>query len=187
MRLLKYILTYDTGLAPNPYGEFCTLALCTPNHMSARLFKGDWILGHSAKSTGNKLIYLMKLTEDPMTKHQYFHDERFKYKKPVKTKNAYTFLGDNMYHIVNGKYVKEKGLHDTEKDRKKDLRKDKVYISNYFFYFGKSAIDIKEDYPDFIHDTQGIRYVKNVIRINKLISFIEKRYHEPGKIGEPTI
>jgi hypothetical protein len=91
-----------------------------------------------------------------------------------------------MYHIINGKYVKEKGMHNTDDDRKKDLRRDKVYISNYFFYFGLGAIDFKNDFPDFIHHTQGIKYVYDINRINELISFIE-RNHKPGKMCEPTL
>ena len=37
MKLLKYVMTSDKGLAPNPYFGVCSLALCTPNHMNARL------------------------------------------------------------------------------------------------------------------------------------------------------
>ena len=37
MKLLKYVMTSDKGLAPNPYFGVCSLALCTPNHMNARV------------------------------------------------------------------------------------------------------------------------------------------------------
>ena len=37
MKLLKYVMTSDKGLAPNPYFGVCSLALCTPNHRNARL------------------------------------------------------------------------------------------------------------------------------------------------------
>ena len=63
MKLLKYVMTSDKGLAPNPYFGVCSLALCTPNHRNARLDVGDWIVGHSSKATGNKLIYAMRVTQ----------------------------------------------------------------------------------------------------------------------------
>ncbi|WP_155628852.1 Nmad2 family putative nucleotide modification protein [Burkholderia stagnalis] len=55
MKLLKYVMTSDSGLAPNPYFGVCSLALCTPNHMNAKLKPGDWIVGHSCKATGHRL------------------------------------------------------------------------------------------------------------------------------------
>lgn len=54
-KLLKYVMTSDSGLAPNPYFGVCSLALCTPNHMNAKLKPGDWIVGHSCKATGHRL------------------------------------------------------------------------------------------------------------------------------------
>ena len=38
-----YIAVLDTGLAPNPFWGYCTLAVCTPNHMGIRLDQ----LGHA--------------------------------------------------------------------------------------------------------------------------------------------
>ncbi|WP_198373931.1 hypothetical protein [Burkholderia ubonensis] len=31
MRLLKYVMASDSGLAPNPYFAICSLAMCAPN------------------------------------------------------------------------------------------------------------------------------------------------------------
>lgn len=50
-------MTFETGLAPNPFGRWCTLAVCTPNHCNAQLEIGDWIVGHSEINECNKLIY----------------------------------------------------------------------------------------------------------------------------------
>jgi hypothetical protein len=40
-----YIMTVDTGFAPNPFHGVCTLAACTPNHCKANLEPGDLIVG----------------------------------------------------------------------------------------------------------------------------------------------
>lgn len=73
MKLLKYVMTTDAGLAPNPYGHVCTLALCTPNHSNSRLNVGDWIVGHSDKRWGRKLIYAMKVTHI-LSMEEYFNE-----------------------------------------------------------------------------------------------------------------
>jgi len=48
-KLYSYIMTSDSGFAPNPFHDICTLATCKPE--TRRLAKkGDWILGFSGKS-----------------------------------------------------------------------------------------------------------------------------------------
>lgn len=44
-KILTYKMTYDGGFAPNPFWDYLTLATCTPNHMNANLWPGDWIVG----------------------------------------------------------------------------------------------------------------------------------------------
>ena len=44
MQLYLYILTHDTGFAPNPFWGICTLACCMP--VTRRVAKEcDWIVG----------------------------------------------------------------------------------------------------------------------------------------------
>ena len=31
---------HDTGFAPNPFWGYCTLAVCTPNHMGVQTSEG---------------------------------------------------------------------------------------------------------------------------------------------------
>ncbi len=59
MRLVSYILTSDTGFAPNPFFRYCTLACCKPQiRRSAE--PGDWIVGISRKADGNRIVYAMR-------------------------------------------------------------------------------------------------------------------------------
>ena len=45
MKICLYTVKVDTGFAPNPFYGYCTLTACTPNHMNAKLDKGDYIAG----------------------------------------------------------------------------------------------------------------------------------------------
>jgi hypothetical protein len=58
MKLLSYIIKYDTGFVPNPFWDYCTLAVCTHNHINAQLERGDWILGHSDKANLTALVFV---------------------------------------------------------------------------------------------------------------------------------
>ena len=81
MRLYSYVLTHDTGFAPNPFQEYCTLANCKPAiRRTAQV--GDWVVGLSPKASGNKIIYAMKIDEI-LSYEQYFTDNRFQPKEPA--------------------------------------------------------------------------------------------------------
>jgi len=79
MRLCSYTITHDAGFAPNPFGEYCTVAACTPNHQGVRLHRGDWLAGHATADRGQGLIYAMKVTE-VLNFDAYYNDPRFEYK-----------------------------------------------------------------------------------------------------------
>ena len=170
MKLLSYIIKHDTGLAPNPFWNYCTLAVCTPNHINARLQKDDWILGLSSKNTGNKIVYLMKLTEEKMSFDDYFYDYRFDKKKPNIRGNNKQLVGDNFYHLNNsGKWEQMHTLlHNTEEERNRDLKNSYVFISNYFFYFGDKRLPLNIKFQNFVVG-RGIKYCKDINRLIVLL------------------
>jgi len=158
MKLLKYVMTIDSGLAPNPFGRWCTLAVCTPNHSNAQLEKNDWIIGHSTKATGNKLIYAMKVTEI-LSMDNYYGDRRFQYKKPVFGSARWKVYGDNIYYKDKcGRYVY--GINPFHKHEfKRDTKYAIVFISNFFYYFGKNLIEeFPKNFPNLIHGTSNFSY-----------------------------
>ena len=58
----SYIVSTDSGFAPNPFGEFCTLSCCKPViRRSASV--GDWVVGLAPKSLGNGIVFAMEVTE----------------------------------------------------------------------------------------------------------------------------
>lgn len=125
MKLYSYVVTHDTGFAPNPTGRYCTLACCKPDIRRCAEI-GDWVVGMgSVGRIGNdKLIYAMKVTEK-MTFDEYYKDERFKNRI------------DNMYFINNGgEYDYIRGRPHGKSEMKKDLNGIYVLISDDFVYYG---------------------------------------------------
>ena len=77
VRLFVYVVVHDTGFAPNPFFEYCTLATCKPGiRRSARV--GDWIAGIGSVQRGQegKLVFAMRVAET-MCFDEYWHDSRF--------------------------------------------------------------------------------------------------------------
>ena len=94
MRLCSYVVKWDRGLAPNPFWGYCTLAVCTPNHMGIRAQNGDWFIGTETVERGNKLIFAMRVAE-VLRFDQYHSDPRFDTKKPVVNGTWRQRCGDN--------------------------------------------------------------------------------------------
>lgn len=72
MNLYTYRITVDSGDAPNPYGNICSLAICKPS--IRRCCKpGDWVVGIVSKTLINKIkgnqtevnniLYAMRVTQ----------------------------------------------------------------------------------------------------------------------------
>jgi hypothetical protein len=148
MRLCSHVVTHDTGLAPNPFHGYCTEAVCTPSHRRAKLKEGDWLIGHSGKDHGNRLIYAMCISE-VLSMNQYFHDERFDRKKPKPNGAPDEQCGDSIYYQdedARWKRMPSRHHNDCESfrhDLGKDLAGNPVFVSKYFYYFG----DQRAAYP----------------------------------------
>ncbi len=174
MKIYSYRIDHDYGLAPNPFGGYCTVAVCKPNiRRSGNLNKKDWLIGTGSKSLerssgfkcATKLIYAMEVSEI-IDLNIYWNDPRFQYKKPQMGGTLSTIFGDNIYHQdENGNWVQIDCAHVNltgvynEKHFKKDTEGKNVLISNNFYYFGDNAPEIPKDYIDVCHTTQGQKLV----------------------------
>ena len=133
-RLYTYIVKVDSGLAPNPFWNWCTLAVCTPNHQGASVKPGDWIAGFSSKNTGHKFIYAMEVCERLHMK-DYFSDLRFQAKKPQINGSWQQKCGDNIYNLDKEKWIAlpnsyHQGLEE------KDTRCPYVFVGQRYWYLG---------------------------------------------------
>lgn len=108
----------------------------------------------------------MKVTET-VGFQDYWDQERFSLKKPVRNGSRVQMLGDNIYHKdENGGWIQEDSHHSNPDGTKNSVnlnrdtgKTDQVLISNYFLYFGESAVPV---------DLESIGYkaIRNYKKIN---------------------
>ncbi len=149
--LFAYAITRDFGFAPNPFHGFCTLATCKPKiRKSAK--PGDWIMGiggSTLPAVKRRCLLLMKV-EEKVSFQEYWEDERFSLKKPVRNGSRVLMLGDNIYHNEgNGIWIQEDSHHSNPDGTPNSMNlrvdtgtTDQVLISRCFLYFGDKAASV---------------------------------------------
>ncbi len=210
MNIFRYGVVYDYGLAPNPFGAFCTLAVCKPNiRKNKNLYKGDWILGFGSKTLNMpcRLIYAMKVDEW-LTFQEYWKDERFQYKKPRANGSLVQIYGDNIYHHAEEiedptieDWIQEDSAHSLESGQphsghiKRDISGKRVLIAQQgnFYYWGREAIELPEEHKRVCNPARNMKYKiskneeTNLSEEHKeaFITWLTSTY-EPGIHGYPT-
>ena len=173
IKYFAYILRVDSGFAPNPFFNFCTLATCKPK-IRKKAQKGDWIFGLGSQKYRGRLIYAMKVT-DKRTFDEYWTNKQFSKKKSA-DKSAKKRCGDNIYHTdSNGHWIQEKNPAHGKKHKERDIRGKFVLISDYFFYFGKNHIALPNSFKEETKNLrQGHKYIDKKIG-EPFIRFLEKK------------
>jgi hypothetical protein len=148
MRLFSYVVSFDTGFAPNPFFGFCTLACCKP--LIRRTAKrGDIVIGLSRRS--ERLVFAMAV-EESLDFEAYWTDPRFRNKRPIANADrARERRGDNIYEPHGfGRFRQLPSRHShpdgTENTRLKqaDLSGRHVLVSRRFVYYGEAGPLIPE-------------------------------------------
>lgn len=189
MKLYSYIVTHDTGFAPNPFWGCCTLANCKPN-IRRTASEGDWIVGLSRKARGHRVIYAMKVDEiiDFAT---YFNDLRFAAKRPDFTNGAVAHkCGDNIYKpMPNGSFRQlrsshSNGEHENPKTKAHDLKGRNVLIGGRrYVYFGKDGPELPPDLEALkVGRGHKCRFSRDVRK--SFLTFISQ--FENGVVGRPA-
>lgn len=189
VRFFSYVVPRDFGFAPNPFNGICTLATCKPPIRQAAV-PGDWVFGTGAVEIGkNRLIYAMKVKEK-ITFEGYWNDPRFACKKPVINGSLKTMYGDNIYHRQGEGWQQADSHHSLEggvinpKNLKRDTSVDAVLVSDHFYYFGKTVVNIPADIVDGVCKTgPGFKYVDAMVAA-LLIKYLEANF-ELGYHGDP--
>src|ERR1035441_774820 len=157
MTLYSYVVTHDTGFAPNPFFGYCTMACCKPE-IRRHATEGDWIVGLTPKADGNKIVYFMQVDEI-MAFDEYWRDARFREKKPKLRVGVERKTGDNIYEKRrDGTYRQLPSAHsspplgkrESRKTMAKDLSGDRVMISETFAYFGSQGIPLPNEFKRFV-------------------------------------
>ena len=140
-KLCAYVMTADTGFAPNPFNGTCTLAGCTPNHMNARLSPGDLIAGFFHHAGRYRLVYVMEVS-DVLDHDAYYRDPRFRKKRPGCREARWRDCGDNIYfRNATGHWEQDPATrhHRSRQQVERDLRHPVVFLGKRFRYFGGGA------------------------------------------------
>lgn len=189
-RYFTYIVTADAGFAPNPFYRFCTLAVCKPV-IRKKAKEGDWIIGLYSRAkkissdSRGKLVYVMQVTEK-MTLDEYWKNKKF-FKKRYSDKNSKSRCGDNIYRKNSkGEWVQEKNqYHNSPKAQEADTKGKFVLISNNFFYFGKSDVQLPKDFKRLVSKIpRGHKYKGLEKEGEKLVNSLSGKY-KIGVHGDP--
>ena len=184
-KLCTYVIREDTGLAPNPFWGWCTLAVCTPNHQGTRLCPKDWIAGFLSKKRGYRFVYAMEVAEI-MGLNDYYHDPRFVAKKPNLRAGWKERCGDNFYSkSSDGDWIQHRNrFHLDDRLKKQDTRYARVYIGNRFWYRGRNARPIPAEYSP-LAGGRGARVNHNPELADGFVAWVQEQFEE-GIAGLPN-
>ena len=189
MRLYSYTVAVDTGFAPNPFHGFCTLACCKPG-IRRTAQAGDYVVGIGPTGLGNRVVYAMQVTET-VEFDRYWHDKRFRIKRPDIEAGREKTAGDNIYHRgPSGAWQQARSLHSHENGQQNwqttrtDTSGEKVLIGGNFIYWGG-------DGPPLPSNLSGLivgRAYKSTANEKYIPDFIEwfEGQRQRGCLGRPT-
>lgn len=202
-KLYSYLMTHDSGFAPNPFFGYLTLATCMTDIRRTKKV-GNWVAGFAGKALVKKchaldvpirhqgLIYLMEIGEI-ITLDAYFHDQRFQQKKaiPLGSNNLVLERGDNIYHTDSqGNFQQTENDNHDQGELIKDTSGKNVLIAKQFYYFGRNC-----PVPEATWASMDIRVPDRYIgygcesgapALDRMIEFLQASY-EPGVHGNPCI
>ncbi len=183
MKLTAYIVRSDSGFSPNPFGRACTLACCKPV-IRRNAEPGDIIIGTGSVRSGlsGHLIYAMRvgvvLPFDTYWK-------RYPSKRPS-PKTAVTQRGDNIWHRDSlGNWRGVPGAMHSAQARSRDVGGQNVLVSSEFYYFGRDAIPIPNEFECVVATTQGHKNTSDPDLITSFWEWIERTAPKRGRIGIP--
>jgi hypothetical protein len=149
MRLFSYKLLHDTGFAPNPFHDVCTLATCKPRiRLSKRV--GDWIAGFTSTGLngdplgGERLIYLMQVSQK-LGLDEYHRTRAFAAKIPRPgASRCVDRAGDNIYYLEAGRMKQVENPNHDLSDMEKDTSGEFVLVGRRFYYFGSRPLVVPD-------------------------------------------
>ncbi len=186
MKLSAYIIAFDSGFAPNPFGRYCTLACCKPT--IRRMAEKDDIVIATASSSAARpgcLVYAMRVRE-VIPYQEYWRDSRFLRRRPS-DRTAVSRRGDNIWHQDrSGKWHVCPGACHDERHRERDTGGVNALVATEFFYFGRSAIRIPSRFADMLAQTQGHKNTRDRDRIDRFWDWVSEVAPKLGRIDYPS-
>ena len=167
MALYSYVLRYDTGDAPNPYGGVCTLTVCKPAiRRTAEV--GDWILGTGSKHSpiGNVagyLVYAMRVSKKlTMAEYDRYCQKELSIKIPghhAHSRSLENLVGDSLYDFskLTDGFPRHRGgiVHQDLGLQIRDWSGKYALLSDEFYYFGCEPRELPEPLLRIVKRNQG--------------------------------
>ena len=175
IKLYSYVITHDSGFAPNPYWGYCTLATCKPRIRSSAQV-GNWIIATGSKDgVGNgKLVYALRVDE-VLPLEKYYDDPRFDVKKPI-VGDDIQLCGDNIYFRKDGEWKQRRNFHHKEEDMETDVSGKNVLIAEHFYYFRNDAVDVPPEYRSLVAKGRGHRSNFNPALVEEFIVWLQTNF-----------
>jgi hypothetical protein len=180
-KLYSYVVTHDTGFAPNPFFGYCTLACCKPTiRRNADL--GNWIVGLAPKAMGNTVVYYMRVDAILDSFGDYWRDPRFTIKKPRFDSDVEFKCGDNIYEPrpsreyrqIRSMHSLRRGNEEDTETKAHDLSGERILASETFAYFGGNAVPLPPELQDLVVGrAHKCRFSTGVM--DEFLRFVKKR------------
>ena len=183
--VFRYVVVWDTGIAPNVVGGLCTLCICKP--VIRRVAEvGDWIIGLWPVRLGRyRVTYVMRVGRK-LTMQEYYDCGEFDQKKPDHSKTP-----DNIYrfdpHVGRLRRRKDTKVHSEPAASGRDLGGLYALIADRFWYFGWVGCELPENFREKL-DLTGSRRGHRVAYLHQaelddLIARLDSKGR--GAIGAP--
>jgi hypothetical protein len=116
----------------------------------------------------------------------YWEHPTYRYKRPS-TRTAIATRGDNVWHRdARGEWRGVAGaLHD-KRHRDRDLRGEKALIATDFYYFGRNAIAVPDEFARLLATTRGHRNTDDQTLITRFWNWLSRTTPKRGRIGKPS-
>jgi Nucleotide modification associated domain 2 len=182
VKLSAYIVMFDAGFAPNPFGRVCTLACCKPT-IRRKAEPGDIVVGTGStryKKSGH-LIYAMRVGA-VVALEEYWR--RFPSKRPT-PETAIKRRGDNIWYYEKGRWKVVSGAIHDARHRDHDISGKNALIATEYFYFGIDAPEIPDHFRDLLATTQGHKNSLDRQKTDRFWSWIKSQAGRRGRIADP--
>lgn len=196
MKIYSYIISSDRGLAPNPFWDFCTLAI--DQELIRQIINvGDWVVGlreKSKKIEDHFMVFAMQVTEK-LTFKEYWSNPRFNVKRPDFTVDEEIFrVGDNIYEPSGDGFIQHYSYHSRDyfksdnawqKQKHDDIQGKFVLIADkkYFYYFGREAVKLPSiELTDLLYCDIGHKCIADPEVPKEFLDFINQ-LKKDSKIG----